>query len=172
MDDTATLKKSRGQSFVEFVLVRMEKDNAFGAALRRADNPATEYQSWEYLALWCDIDKDWERLPFATVVAAIARAKPKTDGFLGIGKAIAVCYEDGNKSDAAKSKLRRLLACNSVKEACVILHPLLSLIASRGVRLNYGQLLGELLYFGDGEKAKVKWAIDFYGRRENDSLST
>lgn len=170
MDDTKTLKKRREQSFVEFVLARMEKDNAFGAALRRADNPATEYQSWEYLSAWCDIDKDWDRQPFAAVAAAIARAKPASDGFLGIGKAIAACYEDGNRSDSAKSKLRRLLGCDSVKEVCVILRPLLSLIASRGVRLGYGQLLNELVYFGDGEKIKAKWAVDFYGRRENDSI--
>ncbi len=170
MDNTKTLKKGRGQSFMEFVLARMKKDNAFGAALRRADNPATEYQSWEYLAAWCDIDKDWERQPFAAVAAAIARAEPASDGFLGIGKAIAECYEDRNKSDSAKSKLRRLLACDSAAEACVILRPLLSLIASHGVRLCYGQLLNELIYFGDGEKIKATWAVDFYGRRENDSI--
>lgn len=172
MEERVSLKKSRGQSFVEYVLGRMKNDSAFGAALRRADNPATESQAWEYLASWCDLDKDWDRRPFETVAAAIAGAKPGVDGFFGIGKAIAECYEDGNKSDAAKSKLRRLLACNSVKEACVILRPLLSLIASRGVRLNYGQLLNELIYFGDGEKAKEKWAMDFYGRRGNDSLSS
>jgi len=169
MDSTKILKKSRGQEFVNFVLVRMDKDNAFGAALRRANNPATEYQSWEHLVRWCDIDKDWELRPFATVAAAIAFAKPKTDGTMGIGKAIAACYDDGNKSDAAKSKLRRLLACNSGEEACGILRPLLRLIASRGVRLSYGQLLNELLWFNDGQKQE--WAIDFYGRRENDSLS-
>lgn len=172
MEEIVSLKKSRGQNFVEYVLGRMKNDSAFGAALRRADNPATESQAWEYLASWCDLDKDWDRRPFETVAAAIAGAKPDIDGSFGIGKAIAACYEDGNTSDAAKSKLRRLLACNSVKEACVILRPLLSLIASRGVRLNYGQLLNELIYFGDGEKAKVKWAVDFYGRRGNDSLST
>jgi len=172
MENTKTFKKSRGQAFVEFVLSRMKDDSAFGAALRRADNPATEYQSWEYLIRGgCDLDKDWERRPFATVAAAIAHAKPGTDGTLGIGKAIAACYpEDGNRSDSAKSKLRRLLACDSVKEACAILRPLLNLIASREVRLGYGQLLNELVYFGDGEKIKVKWAVDFYGRRENDSI--
>lgn len=170
MDNTKTLKKRREQSFVEFILARTENDNAFGAALRRADNPATEYQSWEYLANWCDLDKEWERLPFLTLAAAVARAKPTADGFLGIGKAVASCYEDGNRSDSAKSKFRRLLACDSVKEACVILRPLLSLVASRGVRLGYGQLLNELVYFGDGERIKAKWAVDFYGRRENDSV--
>ena len=41
MDNTKTLKKNREQAFVEFVLGRIKNDNAFGAALRRADNPAT-----------------------------------------------------------------------------------------------------------------------------------
>ncbi|MBC8285885.1 MAG: type I-E CRISPR-associated protein Cse2/CasB [Nitrospinae bacterium] len=167
MGNTETLKKGREQAFIEYVLGRMNNDNAFGAAMRRADNPATESQAWEYLARWCDLDKDWERRPFATVAAAITYAKPKTDGFMGIGKAIAACYDDGNKSDAAKSKLRRLLACNSMEEACGILHPLLRLIASRpDARICYGQLLKELLYFG--EKTKEKWAVDFYGRRWDD----
>ena len=69
-----------------YVLGRMKKDSAFGAALRRADNPATESQAWEYLASWCDLDKDLERRPFATVAAAIAHAKPDKDGFFGIGE--------------------------------------------------------------------------------------
>ena len=166
MENTETLKKSGKQGFVEYVLARMKNDNAFGAALRRADNPATEYQSWEYLAGWCDIDKAWERRPYATIASAIARAKPAADGALGIGKAIAACYEDGNKSESAKSKLRRLLACDSTEEACVILRPLLSLISSHGAHAPYRNLLREFIYFG--EKTKEKWAVDFYGRRWDD----
>ena len=171
METIVTATKSRGQEFVNFALSRMLKDTAYGAALRRADNPATQTQAWEYLARWCDIDKDWERQPFAAIAAAVARAKPKTDGSLGIGKALTACYEDGNQADPAKARLRRLLACTSAEEACDILRPILSLIASRGVRLSYGQLLNELLYFGDGERTKTKWAVDFYGRRGNDSVS-
>lgn len=164
MDNTKTFKKNREQSFVEFVLNRMSNDNAFGAALRRADNPATEYQAWEYLAPWCDLDKAWERRPFATIAAAIAHSKPSADGFLGIGQSIAACYDGGSNSDSAKLKLRRLLACDSVGEVCAILRSLLRLIASRGVRLGYGKLLNDIVYFGDGEKAKARWAVDFYGR--------
>ena len=168
MGNTETLKKSREHAFIEYVLGRMKIDNAFGAALRREDNPVTEYQSWEYLVGWCDLEKAWERRPYATIASAIAHAKPAADGSLGIGKAIAACYEDGNKSDAAKSKLRRLLASDSAGEACAALRPLLSLIFSRGASIGYGKLLNELLYFGDGEKIKVKWAVDFYGRRRDD----
>ncbi len=166
MDNTETLKKGCEHAFIEYVLGRMNNDNAFSAALRRADNPATEYQSWEYLAGWCDLEKAWERRPFATIASAIAHTKPAADGSLGIGKALAACYEDGNKSDAAKSKLRRILACDSTEEACVILRPLLSFISSHGAHIGYRKLLNELLYFG--EKTKVKWAVDFYGRRWND----
>ena len=166
MGNTETLKKGREQAFIEYVLNRMKNDNAFGAALQRADNPATEYQSWEYLAGWCDLEKSWERRPYATIASAIARAKPAADSTLGIGKAITLCYEDGNKSESAKCKLRRLLACDSTEEACVILRPLLSLISSHGVNVGYGKLLKDLSYFGD--KTKEKWAVDFYGRRWDD----
>ncbi|MBS3985963.1 MAG: type I-E CRISPR-associated protein Cse2/CasB [Selenomonadales bacterium] len=158
--------KSHEQVFVDYVLGRMEDDSAFGAALRRADNPATEYQAWEYLAAWCNIEREVERRPYATIASAIARAKPAGDGSLGIGEAIAACYKEGNASDSAKSKLRRLLACDSTEEACVVLRPLLSLISSHGVRLGYGKLLNELTHFGD--KVKARWAVSFYGRRWND----
>lgn len=166
MGNTETLKKSREQAFIEYVLGRMKDDNAFGAALRRADNPATEYQSWEHLSGWCDLEKAWERRSYATIASAIARAKPAADGSLGIGKAIAACYEDGNKSDSARSKLRRLLSCDSAEEACAMLRPLLSLISSHGAHIGYGKLLNDLIYFS--EKTKVRWAVDFYGRRQDD----
>lgn len=158
--------KSREQAFVDYVLARMEVDSAFGAALRRADNPATEYQAWEHLAAWCDIERDAERRPYATVASALARTKPVMDGSLGIGEAIAACYEEGNASDSAKAKLRRLLACDSSEEACAVLRPLLSLISSRGVRLGYGKLLNELTHFGD--RVRARWAVNFYGRRWDD----
>ncbi len=167
--ETKILKKSREQAFVEFVLERMKKDTAFGAVLRRADNPATESQVWEHLIRWCDIEDDRQRLPFATVAAAMARAKPERDGSLGIGKAIAACYDEGYNSDQAKAKLRRLLDCDSAQEVCKILRPLLSLCASRGAHLSYSQLLHDLIYFG--EKTRIRWAIDFYPRRENDRLN-
>lgn len=162
-------RKTKGSAFVEFVLRRLSQDTAFGAALKRADNPSTEYQAWEYLAGWCDLEKDWERRPFEVVASALAKAKPTTDGSLGLGRSIAACYktdkEDGNKTDAAKAKLRRVLACDTVAEVCSILRPILSLIESRGVPLNYSELLDDLLWF-KAERTKVRWASDFYGRKE------
>lgn len=166
MEQEKTEKSSRGHAFVEYVLQRMKEDTGFGAALRRADNPATEHQAWEHLARWCDLEKAWERLPFATIAAALARAKPARNGHQPIGQALAACYDDGNQSDNAKSKLRRLLACDTVEEACRVLRPLLGLMASKEkAQLDYGSLLDDLLKFGDGEWIKKRWAMGFFGKR-------
>nr|HIL74688.1 type I-E CRISPR-associated protein Cse2/CasB [Rhodospirillales bacterium] len=157
-------KETRGQAFTRFIIDRLQ-DKGAAAALRRADNPATEYQSWEILAAFnIDLDKPWQRLPFANIAAAIAKAKIESNGAIGIGQAIACCYEDGKESDQAKTKLRRLLACDSVEEACRILRPLFSLIASKGnTPLNFGGLLDELLkFYWDSQAIKLRWAQDFY----------
>jgi CRISPR system Cascade subunit CasB len=158
-------KNSKGAAFVAFVLKRLVQDNAFGAALRRADNPATEYQSWEYLASWCDLENTYERMYFATVAAGLAHVKQSIDTPASIGSAIARSYKDGNQDDSAKRKLRRLLACDTSAEACQWIRPVLRLAESRGVRLNFGRLLDDLLRFGP--KVKERWAMDFYGRKED-----
>ncbi len=162
--ETEAKKAKKEETFVSYLIRRLGEDNSFGAMLRRADNPATEYQAWEHLVSWCDIENKRQRLPFAIISSALARVKPAKDGHLGIGQGIARCYEDGAKSDAAKARLRRLLACNTTEEACRILRPILSLIQSRGVPIKYSRLLEELLWFN--ETRKVRWAVDFYGRKE------
>jgi CRISPR system Cascade subunit CasB len=165
MNNEHGTKASRSQAFVEYIIDQIAKNKGIAAALKRADNPATEYQSWEYLAAFnIDLEKPWERLPFATVAAAIAKEKNAHNGSEGIGKAIAKCYDDGNQSDQAKAKLRRLLACDSVEEACRILRPLFSLIASRGnSSINYSRLLEQLLKFQwESERIKSQWAQEFY----------
>lgn len=166
METKTSEQKTRGQSFVVYALPRIQTDPGYGAALRRADNPATEYQAWEHLTTWCDLEKPWERLPYATIAAALARAKPVQNGNQRIGRAIAACFDEGNQSDNAKAKLRRLLACENVEEACQVLRPLLSFVASKeNTRLNYAVLLDDLLWFGD--RVRQRWATDFFaGRKE------
>lgn len=160
-------KSSKSDAFVTFTLEQCQKNKGIAAALKRADNPNTEYQSWEHLAAFhIDLDKDFVRLPYATIAAAIAKAKAEHNGSVGIGRAIALCYEDGNASDQAKAKLRRLLACDAVDEVCRILRPLFSLIdAKAGTHLNYAQLLSDLLYFpSNPQRIRGRWAQDFYQR--------
>jgi CRISPR system Cascade subunit CasB len=160
-----TSKTEKSQNFVNATIEKCQKDKGLAAALKRADNPATEYQCWEHLAaFYIDLEKDYQRLPYATIAAAIAKSKTERDGNIGIGRAIALCYEDGNASDQAKTKLRRLLACEAVDEVCRILRPLFSLIEAKvGQNLNYAQLLSDLLYFhSNPQRVKSRWAQDFY----------
>ena len=176
MDNEKEKKTGRPEKFVEFVIGLCQKDKGAAAALRRADNPATEYQSWEYLAGFnIDLENQFERIPYATIAAAISRAKAERNGSAGIGKAIAFCYEDRSKSDQAKARLRRLLACDSVTEACRILRPLFSLIDSKAaVTLDYAKLLDQLIWFHrDSNRVKTAWATDFYryaAKTENEEV--
>lgn len=162
-----TSKTEKSHNFVNATIEKCQKDKGLAAALKRADNPATEYQCWEHLAaFYIDLEKDYQRLPYATIAAAIAKAKAEHDGHITIGRGIAMCYPEDNNSDQAKAKLRRLLACESVEEVCRILRPLFSLIdAKAGVNLNYAQLLSDLLYFhNNSQRVKSRWAQDFYQR--------
>ncbi len=159
-------RQSRGEGFVTFILKRCQ-DKGEAAHLRRADNPATEYQSWETLAAFgIDLEKPWERLPFACIAASLARSRRETDGDAGIGVALASCYDDGNQSEQARARLRRLLACDSLEEACRILRPLFNLVESRGRHpLDHARLLDELRKFHwDAQTIKARWAQDFYRR--------
>lgn len=160
--------KSREQRFVETVIERCQNDKGMAARLRRADNPAMEYQSWELLGWFgVDLEKDYERLPFVTIAAAIAKSKAERNGTLPLGKAVAACYEDGRESSQAKAKLRRLLACNDLAEVCRILRPVLTLIDSKvSSPLDYVRLLRQLRFFTyeSGQKTKTQWAQEFYGQ--------
>jgi len=162
--------KNKEQQFVEFIINRCNQDKGFAARLRRADNPSTEYQSWEILAGWIELDQIWQRLPYATVAAAIARAKIDKNGDLSLGKSLSLSYVEKDPtqySDQAQARLRRLLACNDVREVCRVIRPILTLISSKMQQpLDYGRLLSELRYFG--EKSKIRWAQDFYGNRDRD----
>lgn len=157
-------EKSREQRFVETVIERCKKDKGLAARLRRADNPATEYQSWELLGWFgVDIGKDYERLPFVTVAAAISKAKAERNGSMTLGKAILACYDNDRDSGQAKARLRRLLACNELGEVCRILRSVLTLIDSKvGQPLDYVRLLRQLKYFG--QRTKTQWAQEFYGQ--------
>lgn len=75
----------RAERFVNGVIEQCQEDKGLAARLRRADNPATEYQSWEFLASYgIDLEKEWQRLPFVIVAAALAKAKVKRNGNLSL----------------------------------------------------------------------------------------
>src|SRR5690625_4256329 len=104
--------KNKEQQFVEFIINRCNQDKGVAARLRRADNPSTEYQSWEILAPWVDLENSFERIPYAVIAAAIARSNATRNGTLSLGQALAKSFEIKNKDvhdSPANARLRRLL---------------------------------------------------------------
>jgi CRISPR system Cascade subunit CasB len=151
--------------FVNAVFEACKKDKGLAARLRRADNPDTEYQSWEFLARFgVNLEKDWDRLSFATLAAAISKGDQKANGSVGLGKALLSCY-DGDQNGAGKARLLRLLTCDDLNELCRVLRPLLSLVASRGsAPLDYARLLRQVRWFSaDPQRVRAQWAQDYYG---------
>jgi len=148
-------------------------DKGYRAKLRKADNPDMEYQSWEILSAWnVDLTKKWERQPYALIASSIAKESNEQNGYHKIGEAIALCYDKGNQSEQAKSTLRRLLACKDINELCQVLRHILSLIRSRSsknnIKLNYTELLNDLIYFKK-DRTTPRWARQFYRKNKQDS---
>jgi CRISPR system Cascade subunit CasB len=167
-EQPATSPANREARFVHGVIEQCQRDKGLAARLRRANNPATEYQSWELLARYgIDLERDDERLPFASVAAAIAKAKIQSNGSLTLGRAVASCYPEGHQNDQAQARLRRLLACDEVAELCRVLRPVLTLIDSRVPQpLDYARLLGQLRRFAFAPPSvKAQWAQEFYGHK-------
>ena len=162
-------KTDRAEQFVAYVLRRCSEDKGFAARLRRADNPDTEYQSYEMLVRFgVNIENDAERGAFLLIGAALARLQPRQDGTASLGGALKSCFEEGEQGDA---RLRRLLACDRQDELYRILRPLLMLIADKQTRLLcYSRLLKEVLYFSrNGQRTKLAWAQEYYGYRVTDT---
>jgi len=161
----------KADEFVSYVIERIKKDNVFCAALKKADNPDTAYWAWEYLMPFCS-GNETELQALQIIASALARSKPEKNGSLSISRALSMCdkgNKEGNKALPALARFRRLCSCSSVEEACSVLRPMLAFILSKKVRggLNYSELLNDLIYFGDGEKVKTKWALDFYPKVRN-----
>jgi CRISPR system CASCADE complex protein CasB/Cse2 len=155
------------------IMKRCKDDSAFRAAIKKADNPDTEYRSWEYLADYgVNLEYEESRYLYTTIFAAAARSGKSTDGCLEFGKALVAAYADSGSNDyiharesePARARLRRVLACDSVKELCTVLRPVLRLITSKGVSVSFGLLLRDLKYYNiHPEQTKASWAQQFFG---------
>jgi CRISPR system Cascade subunit CasB len=166
-------KKSQAkpERFVDWVISELAKEKpntALRAALRRADS-----SSWEYLTHFCDLENKKQARAFALIGASLAYTRPVTNGALSLGTALARCYDTeeagGDKRDAARQKMNRLLSCTTVQEVITMLRPILRLINSKDIRLDYICLLKELVFYPDEQfhnRIKPRWAKDFYYRKE------
>jgi len=166
------MAESKETSFVSWVLANQKEGNkGLMAQLRKAESETTEYQSWELLTRWIDIEKQWERNAYGLIGASLSRVKTGQDGNLSIGGALRALAFQKEKTlqDLGKSsealRLRRLLACKDQDELINILRPLLRYLTTNEIGLSHKRLLKEVLWFGieqSQERSKTRWVKDFY----------
>lgn len=174
--------KNRYSSFVDYVLQRCAKDKSYAAKLRKADNPNTAYQAWELLiSMNVDITKENEMRAFSLIGSALSKSKASHDGTHSLGTALRNTLEDKSniKETSTALRLRRILACTSQEELCLVLRPTLNLILSKSntqAPLCFEQLLREVRYFAyddeQTQRVKLKWARDFYGVSREETQDT
>lgn len=162
-------KVTAEENLLSSVFKRFATDTAFKAALKKADNPDTEYQSWEYLADYgVNLEYENARLPYTTVLSAAARSSRDADGSVPLGRALLLSYESDFENTAARSKLRRIIACDSIEDVCSVLRPVLRFIGSKNIAVSYATLLRDLKYFSkETERTKARWAEQFFGKTES-----
>jgi len=157
---------------VAYVLQRISSggDTGFASKLRRADNQDTEYQSWEILANWIDLEQEKERKAYGLVAASLARASTEKDGVGSIGDALRSAFlvkatgEDIVKSMEC-SRLQRLLASRDSSELIGVLRALLKYLDAKGIDYSKAQLLDEILWFdNDTQRDRIRagWAQGFF----------
>ncbi len=164
------------QKFVTAMIERVKVDTACRAALRRADNTATESRAWEYILPFCRLEVINERKAFCLIGAAIARAVPEHDGHMSIGSALRSLCKGNKKDNGNKEKdddlstelarLRRLLACNAPSELPRLIRHVLRYLQTKDAPVSYSQTLRDILYWN--ENTRIRWTKDFFKARETD----
>jgi CRISPR system Cascade subunit CasB len=161
-------------AFVDYVIKVVNENKGFGARLRKADNDATEYQVWDILSRWVDLERRNERKSYALIGASLARIKPTKDGKLSIGEALRLIHFKENPTlsidqSSISMRFRRILACKDQEELISVLRPTFRFIESKDLVIDYSQLLKDISFFNNDkyrEWTRAKWAKHFYKTEE------
>lgn len=161
-------QKERNKSFVDFICKQCSSDKGIAAHFRRADTTSCDPDVLSTLVRFgLDITKDSEFIPYNLVVASIARGKIYETGENSFVQLLSqVEKTNSEKGERDDSRLRRLLACENLKDLALIFRQVMSLIQSRSSSpINYSELLDDLCSFTYEEgraRVKRKWAVQFY----------
>lgn len=157
------------QRFIRWGQSRLDaRDRGVMADLRRGFSPGTENRCWPYIAKFCNIENERERRIWQCVAAGFATHEGTAEkGNIGTTlRTLALDGSAGEIEDALSSfdaRFRRLLSCSSAIEVCDRLPGILRAAKNKGIPVNYERLFHDLLYWGNGEKVKVRWASAYWG---------
>lgn len=142
-------------------------DRGAMANLRRGFSPATEDRAWPWIARWCNLANDRQRIIHTTVAAAFATHPQATDrGNMGlVMRAIAQTDQKGEEGlKSFEARFRRFLSCSSAEEVCQRLSGVIRAAAQHNIPVNYKQLFADLTYWSSrgADQVKVRWAAAYW----------
>ncbi len=141
-------------------LQRYRNDRGALANLRGALSDTRKPNAWPLLAGFKGAigDSAYE------TVAALWAFDPDLDGAHGcLGDMLAILKGHHNSFDG---RFKRLLTCDH-DDIAERVAPVIRAAQTKGIRVNYTQLLSDLLWWGD--EVKVRWAKSFWGATEPDT---
>ncbi len=136
------------------------------ADLRCGFSTAREHRAWPHIAPYCDLDKEWSRIPVQTVCAAFA-TQPGMTEYGNIGTTLRKIAQ-GQGSDGLASfegRFRRLLTSNDKLELCDLIPSVIRAAKSKDVPVNYHRLYCDICWWGQDKK--VDWAAEYWGEKPN-----
>jgi CRISPR type I-E-associated protein CasB/Cse2 len=156
---------AQAKRFVEWLLENRE-DSGVMANLRRGFSEATEHYVWPHLARFCSLEDEKERMIFATIAACFAFHPEHTEeGNFGTTlRQIALARQAGDDPlQAFEGRFRRIVMATTVQDLCQQLRSLVQLAKASGIKINYVQLLSDLLSWDqNARQIKVQWAEAYY----------
>ena len=151
MTTKQTDPRERAAHFLNY-LRRLKNDRGAMADLRRALNPVQRHRAWPMLARFGGIDD----ARFETVAGLFAyHPEEARDGNLGT-----TCRRLSGEHNTFEGRFRRLLSCDR-DDICEHIRPVVLAAGSKGIPVNYEELLADLIYWSDA--VKVRWAVEFWG---------
>jgi CRISPR type I-E-associated protein CasB/Cse2 len=143
-------------------LQRYKTDRGALAALRGGLSDARRPDSWPLLG---GFSRDAIGNRAFEIVAALWAYEPGSVGDGNLGATLAGLRSEHNTFEA---RFKRLLACDKDEIAERVV-PVVRAAQAKGKRVNYAQLLSDLLHWND--RARTDWAKSFWGVKEPDEIA-
>jgi CRISPR type I-E-associated protein CasB/Cse2 len=147
--------------------IRREDRGAL-ADLRHGFSDATAHRAWPYVARYCDLARERDRVIWLTVAAGTATQKDTGLNVKGnLGTTLRLIAGDGKKPKSVDLKsydarFRRLLTCSDAEDLCIHLPSVLRTAARKGASVNYERLFWDLCKWHK-EEIGVQWASEYWG---------
>lgn len=162
------------ESFVSYIVDVCKRDKGIRADLRRADSDALEWKAWQYIHVFLeDLEKDEKKRNILVLIASsIASDTNPQNGNKKFGQAIRLIYPPPKEYKQFPLRFARILSCDDIEELLLSMRPMIRLIASKGIKLDFAALMDDLLWFLQKEKqsdVKARWMQQYLtGEKEDD----